>query len=105
MTNRRTFIKAGLLTAAAGMTASASAVPLSAGKWDEEFDFVVIGAGAAGLVAASHAAEAGLKVLVVEKMASSAVHRCFAAASGLLPGPKCRNPKALKTVPTNSSKT
>ncbi len=68
MTNRRTFIKAGLLTAAAGMTASASAVPLSAGKWDEEFDFVVIGAGAAGLVAASHAAEAGLKVLVVEKM-------------------------------------
>lgn len=69
MTTRRSFLKAGLFTTVAGMSAAASAVPLKAPKkWDEEFDFVVIGAGAAGLVAAGHAAEAGLKVLVVEKM-------------------------------------
>ncbi|MBM6705166.1 FAD-binding protein, partial [Sutterella massiliensis] len=65
MTTRRSFLKAGLFTTVAGMSAAASAVPLKTPKkWDEEFDFVVIGAGAAGLVAAGHAAEAGLKVLV-----------------------------------------
>ena len=44
------------------------AVPVKApSKWDESFDFVIIGAGGAGLSAACHAAEAGLKVLVLEK--------------------------------------
>ncbi|WDL97710.1 FAD-dependent oxidoreductase [Alicyclobacillus sp. ALC3] len=39
-------------------------------RWDVEVDVVIVGAGACGLVAASALAEAGLDVVVVEKMSS-----------------------------------
>ena len=69
MTNRRNFLKASFSAAGAAVAGSAWAVPVKApSKWDESFDFVIIGAGGAGLSAACHAAEAGLKVLVLEKM-------------------------------------
>ena len=34
----------------------------------KSYDLIIVGAGAAGLIAAGHAAELGLKVLVLEKM-------------------------------------
>ncbi len=86
MTNRRSFLKAGFAAAAAG-AAPAFAVPFNApAKFDEVYDFIAIGAGNAGLSAASHGAEAGLKVLVLEKLAfvggSSAICGGSWAASG-----------------------
>lgn len=62
MTNRRNFLKAGLFSAmAAGLSHEAVAVPVKAPiKYDEAYDFVVIGAGNAGLSAAGYAAQAVL---------------------------------------------
>lgn len=87
MTNRRTLLKSvpfGLLGTVA-VTSVASPVPAPA-KWDEEYDFVVIGAGNAGLNAARYAAENGLNVVVFEKMpvigGSSAICGGSWAASG-----------------------
>lgn len=65
--SRRNMIMAGL---AGAVSAPAMAVPAGASaKWDEEHDFVVIGAGGAGLSAACAAVEKGLDTLVLEKMA------------------------------------
>ncbi len=41
-------------------------------SWDEPTDVVVVGTGAAGLTAAVRAADAGARVLVLEKTAWSA---------------------------------
>jgi fumarate reductase flavoprotein subunit len=70
MNTRRNFLKTGFAGLAAGVTMTAvHASPVKApAKYDQEYDFVIIGAGNGGLSAASHAAEAGLKVLVLEKM-------------------------------------
>lgn len=69
MTNRRDFLKAGLVgVATVGTASQAIAVPVKAPKkFDEEYDFVIVGAGNAGLTAAGQAAAAGLKVLLLEK--------------------------------------
>ncbi|MCG5030742.1 flavocytochrome c [Mesosutterella sp. OilRF-GAM-744-9] len=87
MINRRNFLKAGLAAAASMGASEAFAVPTNApAKFDETYDFIAIGAGNAGLSAASHGAEAGLKVLVLEKLAfvggSSAICGGSWAASG-----------------------
>ena len=88
MTNRRNFIKAGLFSAmTAGLSHEAVAVPVKAPvKYDDAYDFVVIGAGNAGLSAAGYAAQAGLSVVVLEKMptvgGSSAICGGSWAASG-----------------------
>lgn len=87
MTTRRNFLKASIAAAAATGAAQSMAVPVNAPrKYDAVYDFIAIGAGNAGLSAASHAAEAGLKVLVLEKMAfvggSSAICGGSWAASG-----------------------
>lgn len=67
-TSRRNFLKSGAILAAA-FARSAEALPVrSPSKWDDEFDLVIVGAGA-GLSAAAHASEGGLKTLVLEKMA------------------------------------
>src|SRR5579864_2453553 len=36
-------------------------------KWDESFDFVIVGSGGGGMVAALAAAAAGLKAVIIEK--------------------------------------
>lgn len=104
MTNRRNFLKASFSAAGAAVAGSAWAVPVKApSKWDESFDFVIIGAGGAGLSAACHAAEAGLKVLVLEKMSLVGDLHLSAAVLGLLEEPSFRSPKASKTARKNSS--
>lgn len=88
MTNRRNVIKAGLFSAmTAGLSHEAVAVPMKAPvKYDDAYDFVVIGAGNAGLSAAGYATQAGLSVVVLEKMltvgGSSAICGGSWAASG-----------------------
>ncbi len=53
-----------------GVLSKASAMPTDRpDKWDASYDVVVVGAGGAGLAAAAHAAEQGLKVLLLEKLA------------------------------------
>ena len=69
MATRRQFLTAGLFALSAAGALPARAVPVNApAKFDETYDFVVVGAGAAGLSAAAHAADAGLSVVVLEKM-------------------------------------
>jgi succinate dehydrogenase/fumarate reductase flavoprotein subunit len=74
--NRRAFLKgsaaAGAAVAAVGATAGlvseaakAEGVPA---KWNKEVDVVIVGTGHAGLAAAITAADAGAKVLIIEKM-------------------------------------
>lgn len=57
---------AGTLTA---QPASVAAVRSGSGRWDEILDIVIIGSGFAGLSAAAEAADRGMKVAVIEKMA------------------------------------
>lgn len=72
-TSRRSFLKTGCAAAfgaLAGAVGTAHAVPVGKPRsWDESFDFVIVGAGGAGLSAAAHASEGGLKTLVLEKQA------------------------------------
>jgi hypothetical protein len=54
-------------------------------KWDEEADVIVLGAGLAGLSAAIEAADAGAKVILLEKMSSvtsSHSTRCVGNVAG-----------------------
>mgnify|MGYP000859734362 CR=1 FL=1 len=70
MTNRRNFLKSALAGSAALAASSAMALPTDRPvKFDETYDVIVVGAGGSGLAAAAHAAEKGLKVLILEKMA------------------------------------
>lgn len=68
--SRRDLLKsavAGGLTM--GVLSKASAMPTDRpDKWDASYDVVVVGAGGAGLAAAAHAAEQGLKVLLLGKV-------------------------------------
>jgi 3-oxosteroid 1-dehydrogenase len=71
--SRRQFL-GGASAAAAGLTAGAalSATPLRSDaveRWDEQVDVVVCGTGAAGFTAALFAAQAGRRVLMLEKAA------------------------------------
>lgn len=92
MTNRRNFLKAGLFSAmAAGLSHEAVAVPVKAPiKYDEAYDFVVIGAGNAGLSAAGYAAQAGLSVVVLERCRLWAGLLQFAAVVGLPVERRCK---------------
>lgn len=48
MTNRRNFLKASFSAAGAAVAGSAGLCRQGSSKWDESFDFVIIGAGGAG---------------------------------------------------------
>jgi succinate dehydrogenase/fumarate reductase flavoprotein subunit len=73
--NRRDFIKGSATAAAAVATGSVAAslvaTPAKAGmpaKWNREVDLVVVGTGHAGLAAAITAADAGARVVILEKL-------------------------------------
>lgn len=65
--SRRNFLGTVSLSALTCATSVAHAVPTSAKKYDQSFDVVIVGAGGAGLAAASEASRKGLSVLVLEK--------------------------------------
>lgn len=69
--SRRTFIKGSAIgLGAVGMTGltafNGDAMP-APGKWDKQYDVVILGGGAAGLCAAIEARKAGAKVVLLEK--------------------------------------
>ena len=79
LVNRRDFFKgsaaAGVAVAVGGMAgglmpeaAKAEGVPA---KWNKEVDVVIVGTGHAGLAAAITAADAGAKVVILEKIKRS----------------------------------
>ena len=74
--NRREFVTAGAMLGAAASAASSLAIadeaPSDAAfersvEWDSEYDVIVVGLGGAGCATAITAADAGAKVLVLEK--------------------------------------
>lgn len=102
--DRRSFLKtAALGTVAAGTSSSilikdSEAAPLPQ-KWDKETDIVVIGAGAAGLMAAIQADAAGKKVLLLEK-ARNAFHSSSTISGGYF---AAAGTKAQKAAGINDS--
>ena len=69
MISRRNFLELSLGAAAAASFGTASATPVRMpDKWDETHDFVILGAGSGGLAAAAYAKDAGLDVVVLEKL-------------------------------------
>lgn len=65
---RRNFLAIGAGSLGSVLAAPALAVPTpNKGKWDMEYDVVIVGSGGAGLSAAVEAAKRGLKTLVLEK--------------------------------------
>ena len=76
LVNRRKFLKgsaaAGAAVAAAGVAGGLMPEPAKAegvpAKWNKEVDVVIVGTGHAGLAAAITAADAGAKVVILEKM-------------------------------------
>ncbi len=82
-TSRRNFFKSAALVGAVGAGAvfeSSVAQAKSAKENDKAtYDLVILGAGCSGLVCAVHAAELGLKTLLVEKMAMPAGNTIYAA--------------------------
>lgn len=73
MLKRRNFLKTALTGTAIAATAPAFAAEVSASmpaKWDEKFNFIIVGSGGAGLATAVSAAQHGAKgIVVLEKMA------------------------------------
>jgi len=71
LVNRRAFLKG---SAAAGVAVASGLMPEGAkaesvpAKWNKEVDVVIVGTGHAGLAAAITAADAGAKVVILEKM-------------------------------------
>lgn len=68
MSTRRQLIKGGIAGLFSAGAASVMATPKDQPQqFDEVYDLVIIGAGGAGLSAGGHAAEDGMKVLILEK--------------------------------------
>ena len=69
--SRRGFLKSAVAAGAAVMASAAANAGIPASsvkKYDETFDVVIIGSGFAGMACAYKAAQAGLKILMLEKM-------------------------------------
>lgn len=77
-TTRRNFFKSTALGAVGAVAATQSAFA-AAPKASAEADLVILGAGCGGLVCAIHAAELGLKAVLVEKMGAPAGNTIYAA--------------------------
>ena len=101
--DRRTFIKtAAVGTVAAGTSSilikDVNAAPVPK-KWDKTADIIIIGAGAAGLMAAIQATAAGKKALILEK-AGNAFHSSSTISGGYF---AAAGTKAQKAAGINDS--
>ena len=96
--SRRNFLKAGLASMSVATLSSGSmAAPVEAPqKFDETYDMVILGAGGAGLSAACHALDKGLKVLVVEKMSFPGGSSAISGGQWAVAGSKFQQEKGIK---------
>ncbi len=79
--SRRTFLKTSIGAAAGAALVTSGAAEAAAKKSSgtAKYDFIIIGAGCAGLVCAVRAAQIGLKPLLIDKMLDSAGNTPYAA--------------------------
>ena len=88
--SRRDFIKkaamAGAGVAATSAFAGTAAAAQAQDTWDTETDVVIIGSGYAGLCAAIEAADAGAKVIIIEKEATYGGNSILCAGNTLFSG-------------------
>lgn len=97
-TTRRNFLAAAALSAAA-MPGAAALASTKTSAPDEAFDVVVVGSGVAGTVAAITAAEAGARVLLIEKMNRLGGTSRFSGLNFACVGSPAQKAKGIKDSP------
>lgn len=96
--SRRNFFYATLATVST-VSLPAAAQPKQNDHWDQEFDAVVIGSGASGLTAATRLAQAGLKVLLTEKLPFTGGSTLLSVGGFAVPGSSFQKEKNIKDSP------
>ena len=106
LANRREFFRTAAAGAvgAAGMLGGVAAAEARSPK-SAKYDLIIVGAGCGGLVCAVHAAELGLKPLLLEKMPMPAGNTIYAAGFLLGPTLRSRRPRERQTIRTKPSST
>lgn len=98
-TSRRKFLAAAALSAAALPGAASAAAADRNAAPDETFDIVVVGSGVAGTIAAITAAEAGARVLLLEKMNRLGGTSRFSGLNFACVGSPAQKAKGVKDTP------
>lgn len=83
----------------AGLQASKKKVLKETQKWDREADVVIIGSGAAGMCAAIEAAEAGSKVIVIEKEGHPGGHSVLCGGHMIVAGTHVQKRMGIEDKP------
>ena len=96
--SRRNFFYATLATVST-VSFPAAAQPKQNDHWNQEFDAVVIGSGASGLTAATRLAQAGLKVLLTEKLPFTGGSTLLSVGGFAVPGSSFQKEKNIKDSP------
>ena len=105
MSTRRQLIKGGIAGLFSAGAASVMATPKDQPQqFDEVYDLVIIGAGGAGLSAGGHAAEDGMKVLILEKMSFPGGSSAISGGQWPLMAPPIRKNATSKTTKNCLSK-
>jgi len=96
--SRRSLISTSFATLSA-FSIPAIAQPNQTKNWNYTFDAVVVGSGASGLTAATRLAQAGMKVLLTEKLPFTGGSTLLSVGGYAVPGSKYQKEKGIKDSP------